>query len=208
MRTLQDNDKQLERRTAIIGRELARYSIIIAALPETRLPDESQLEEKGAGYTFFWIGKPGNDHRQAGVGFAIWTSYLSHIDTPPKGISERLMTMRIRLSGKNYATIVSAYAPAMTYPDDEKERFCESLKVTIGRVPRSDPLIVHGDVNARVGRNHGTWERVIGQHGMGNENTKWFSSPEHDVCRTSTNNHQYVIPTSEQVQGIVVASSI
>ena len=90
-----------------------RRNVTIAALGETRLPDESQLE--GAGYTFFWIGKPANDHRQAGVGFAIRTSYLCHIDTPPKGISERLMTMRIRLSGKNYATIVSAYAPTMTY---------------------------------------------------------------------------------------------
>ena len=103
MRTLQDNNKQLERRTAIIGRELARYNITIAALNETRLPDESQLEEKGAGYTFFWIGKPANDHRQAGVSFAIQSSYLCHIDKLPKGVSERLMTMRIRLSGKNYA---------------------------------------------------------------------------------------------------------
>ena len=80
------------------------------------------------------------------------------------------MTMRIRLSGKNYATIVSAYAPTMTYPDEEKERFYESLKATIGRVPRSDKLIVLGDFNARVGRNHETWERVIGHHGMRNEN--------------------------------------
>ena len=67
-------------------------------------------------------------------------------------------------------TIVSAYAPTMTYPDEEKERFPESLKATIGRVPRSDKLIVLGDFNARVGRNHETRERGIGHHGMGNEN--------------------------------------
>ncbi|KAI0237944.1 hypothetical protein LSAT2_011450, partial [Lamellibrachia satsuma] len=69
-----------------------------------------------------------------------------------------------------YATIVSAYAPTMTYSDEEKENFYESLKTTIGRVPRSDKLIVLGDFNARVGRDHETWERVIGHHGMGNEN--------------------------------------
>ena len=96
---------------------------------------------------------------------------LCHIDTPPKGISERLKTMRIRLPRNNYATIVSEYAPTMTYPDEEKERFYESLKATIGRVPRSDKLIVLGDFNARVGRDHETWERVIGHHMMGNENT-------------------------------------
>ena len=190
MRTLQDNNKQLERRTPIIGRELARYNITIAALGETRLPDESQLEENGAGYTFFWIGKPATDHLQAGVGFAIRTSYLCHIDTPPKGISERLMMMRIRLSAKNYATIVNAYVPTMTYPDEEKERFYESLKATIGRVPRSDKLTVPCDFNARVGRNHDTWERVIGHHGMGNENANGSlllnMCAEHQLTITNT----------------------
>ena len=39
----------------------------------------------------------------------------------------------------------------------------------------------------------------------GKRKYQWLSSPEH-VCRTSTNNHQYVIPTSEQVQGIVAQS--
>ena len=68
MRTLQDNGNQLERRTAIIGRELARYDITIAALSETRLPGESQLIEKGAVYMFFLIGKPDNESRQAVVG--------------------------------------------------------------------------------------------------------------------------------------------
>ena len=94
---------------------------------------------------------------------------ICHIDTPPKSINERLMTTRIRLSGKNYATIVSAYAPTMTYPDEERERFYESLEVTIGRVPTSDKLIVLGDFNARVGRDHETRERVIGHYGIGNE---------------------------------------
>ena len=53
VRTLHDNGNQLERRTTVIGRELARYDITIAALSETRLPVESQRIEKGAGYTFF-----------------------------------------------------------------------------------------------------------------------------------------------------------
>jgi len=39
-------------RTAIIAQELARYRIDIAALSETRLSGETELEV-GAGYTFW-----------------------------------------------------------------------------------------------------------------------------------------------------------
>ena len=41
------DSKRPERRTALIGCELERYKIDIAALSETRLADESQLEEVG-----------------------------------------------------------------------------------------------------------------------------------------------------------------
>ena len=75
----------MEQRTALIAKELRNYDIDIAALSETRLPDESQCEEVGAGYTFFWSGKAANDKRQSGVGFAIKTSIAKHLGTIPKG---------------------------------------------------------------------------------------------------------------------------
>ena len=36
-----------ERRTALVGKELSRYGIDIAALSETRLGDEGQVAESG-----------------------------------------------------------------------------------------------------------------------------------------------------------------
>nr|VZI37418.1 unnamed protein product [Spirometra erinaceieuropaei] len=45
-----------ERRTALVAREVARYKVDIAALSETRFSEQGQLEEVGAGYTFFWSG--------------------------------------------------------------------------------------------------------------------------------------------------------
>ena len=97
VRTLLDragNDRP-ERRTALIGKELSRYSIDIAALSETRFADEGQLTEAGCGYTFFWIGRPADEPRTAGVGFAIRNSMLPKLENLPKGINERLMTLRI-----------------------------------------------------------------------------------------------------------------
>lgn len=43
----------IEKRMALVSRELEKYCIDIAALSETRLADHSQLQEVGVGYTFF-----------------------------------------------------------------------------------------------------------------------------------------------------------
>ena len=58
-------------RTAIVARQLPRYDIDIAALSETRFPEEEQLREDGGAYIRFWKGTSVADHRIDGVGFAI-----------------------------------------------------------------------------------------------------------------------------------------
>lgn len=171
VRTLQDNANNAERKTAIVARVLAQEDVDFAALSETRFADESQLTESGAGYTFFWIGKPADADRQAGVGFAIKTKLIPQLESIPKGYNERLMSMRLKLQGDRYATIISAYAPTMSYSDEEKEAFYEQLSRAVSLAPANDKIILLGDFNARVGRNCAAWDRVIGKHGVGNENS-------------------------------------
>ena len=59
VRTLMDSSSsdRPQGRTALIGRELDRYKVEIAALSETRFAEEGLLEEVGAGYTLFWNGR-------------------------------------------------------------------------------------------------------------------------------------------------------
>ena len=78
------------------------------------------------------------------------------------------MTLRLPLSGKRHATIVSAYAPTMTNPDEDKDKFYDDLDFVISAAPRTDKLILLGDFNARVGTDHQTWEGVTGSEGVGN----------------------------------------
>ena len=75
----------------------------------------------------------------------------------PTGISERLITLRISIAKTRYATIISAYEPTMTNPDQTKEEFCELLGQTLQKIPPTDKIIILGDFNARVGDDFTSW---------------------------------------------------
>ena len=174
VRTLIDREKanRPERRTALIAAELARYNIDIAALSETRFAGEGELTEKTSGYTFFWSGRAPEERREAGVGFAIKTPLIGKLACTPKGVNDRLMTLRLPLHyGRKFATLISAYAPTMTNPDQTKDKFYEDLESTISAVPMADKLIILGDFNARVGQDSASWEGVLGTQGIGKCNS-------------------------------------
>ena len=159
------------RRTALIGLELQRYNIDIAAFSATRLADTGSITEVGAGYTFFWSGKAADERREAGVGFAIRIPLVRHLESLPKGINDRLMMLRLPLKGKTNMTLISAYAPTMCYNQEQKEQFYQSLTQLLHSVPKDDKLLLLGDFNARVGRDSQSWPDVIGPHGIGQENS-------------------------------------
>lgn len=165
------NSDRPERRTALVGRELQRYNIDVCALSETRLAGTGEITEVGAGYTFFWSGKAPNERREAGVGFAIRTSLVKNLESLPRGICDRLMVMRLPLQGKKHVTLISAYAPTMTYTQEQKELFYQKLTTLLRSIPKDDKLLLLGDFNARVGKDAQTWPDIIGPHGVGQENS-------------------------------------
>ena len=167
VRTLLDNLKadRPGRRTALVARELARYVIDIAALSETRFADKGQLTETGGGYTFFWSGRRSEERRETGVGFAIKSILVRKLASIPEGINDRLMKMQLPLGNKRNATIISAYAPTMTNPDEGKDKFYKELVSPITSA-QSEKLILLGDFNTRVGTDHQAWPRVLSKHGI------------------------------------------
>jgi len=162
----------------------------IAALSETRFAETGQIVEVGAGYTFFWSGRGKEERREAGVGFAIKTHLVKKIPSLPNGINDRLMILKLPLSGNKSATIISAYAPTKTNPDDIKDKFYADLDATISAVPKSDKLIILGDFNARVGTDHEAWNGVIGVNGIGKCNSNGLlllqTCSEHELLITNT----------------------
>ena len=192
VRTLMDSSSsdRPEQRTALVGRELDRYKVKTAPLSETHLAEEGLLKEVGAGYTFFWSGRKKEERREAGVGFAIKSHLISKLSGLPKGINDRLMMLRLPLSGKRHAILVSAYAPTMTNPDEVKDKFYDDLDSVISAALRTDKLILLGDFNARVRTDHQTWEGVIGSEGVGKCNSNGLlllrKCAEHELLITNT----------------------
>lgn len=116
MRTLlvsNGNCDRPHRRTALVAAELRHYNIDIAALCEARLLDEGSLKEEEMGYTFFWKGFPPDGQHLPGVGLAVRNTLLPSLTETPVGISERLMSLRVPLAKKCFATLLSAYTPTM-----------------------------------------------------------------------------------------------
>ena len=116
---------------------LSETRLETATLRETRLAEEGLLNKVGAGYTFFWSGRKKEERREAGVGFAIKSHLVSKLSGLPKGINVCLMTLRLPLSGKRHATIVSAYAPTMTNLDEVKDKFYDDLDSVISAASSS-----------------------------------------------------------------------
>lgn len=187
---LKDNINRPERRTALITHELARLKIDVAALSETRLSGEGNINETCTGYTVFWKGKEDGEHRIHGVGFAVRTSLVKEHHLAPIAINERLMTLRIPLFRDRYLTLISSYAPTLNDDEDSKNRFYHQLNTVLTKVPATDKLLLLGDFNARVGRDNRLWENVMGSQGVGNCNANGLLllglCAEHELFITNT----------------------
>nr|VZI39499.1 unnamed protein product [Spirometra erinaceieuropaei] len=179
-----------ERRTALVARELARYKVDIATLSETRFSEQGQLEEVGAGYTFFWSGRPRALRLDAGVAFGIRNGIVRRLPCLPQDINDRLMSLGLPLWGGKFATIISAYAPTMANPDAVRDKLYEDLHALLATVSKADRLIVLGDLNARVGTDHTAWRGVLGPHGLRGSNDNGLlllrTCAEHRLILTNT----------------------
>ncbi|VDL89380.1 unnamed protein product [Schistocephalus solidus] len=157
------------------------------------------MEEVGAGYTFFWIGQPKAERRDAGFVLAIRYDIVGRLPCLPQGINDRLMSLHLPLRGDQFATIISTYAPPMTSSDAAKDDFYEDLHALLATVSKVDKLLVLGDFNARVGTDHTALQGMLGPHGLGscNDNGLLFlrTCAEHRLLLTNT---FFYLPTREK----------
>ncbi|XP_047004617.1 uncharacterized protein LOC124622868 [Schistocerca americana] len=171
--TFLDNDHNHcpERKTALIARELARYNINIATLS-----DSGELCKLLGGYTHYWI--------------AIHNKLACSLMELPKGISDRIITLRLQLTSKKYIHLISVYTPTLPSPDEEKYKFYLDLQYVLQSIPSVDQVLLLGDFNAQVGSDFNAWNGGIGRHGIAKCNSNVLDlltlSAEFELCLTST----------------------
>ncbi|XP_069184072.1 uncharacterized protein [Procambarus clarkii] len=127
------------RTTAVIDNELRSLQMDIVALQETRLPATGSIREKD--YTFFWHGKPPEEVREHGVGFAIRNRLLGSIIPPTEG-SARIIKLQLHTAA-GIVSLINAYGPTLT-STEAKDEFYDDLGLTLSDIPLQEPVFLQG----------------------------------------------------------------
>nr|VZI49266.1 unnamed protein product [Spirometra erinaceieuropaei] len=144
-----------------MDRELARYKVSIAELSEARFSEQGQLKEMGAGHTFFWICHSKLKRRDSGITFFMRNYIVGRLLCMLKDINDRLISLRVPLREGKCDTIIGVYAPLMTSPDAERDKFYEEMRALQPTVSMSDKLIVLCEFNVRAGTDRAAWRGVL-----------------------------------------------
>ena len=160
------------RKTALIDKELMRLKVDINALQEMKLADCGFMKEQH--YTFFWQGKPEQETREYGIGFAV-RNHLLQMITPPTEETKRMLTLCISTEQGN-TNILCVYGPTMSASPETKDKFYDDLYTAVKNIPSNEFLLLLRDFIARVGSDRDIWPTCLGHHGIGkmNENGQWL----------------------------------
>jgi exonuclease III len=149
-----------------LAEEIAKTQIDILAIQEVRWPGKGQIKKKD--YQFFYSGTK-EKTGQAGTGFLIMKKMQKHIISYELH-NERLCKLRIK--GKyNNITMINVYAPTEDKTEEIKEQFYDDLQSMVDKVPKSDLIIILGDVNAKLGKEP-AYQKITGKHTLHEETNR------------------------------------
>ncbi|XP_056685835.1 uncharacterized protein [Spinacia oleracea] len=145
--------------------EVMRRRINILCLQDTKWVGNKAREIAPWGYKLWYSGKT---RGRNGVGILIDRDYIDDVvDVSRK--SDRIMSIKLVI-GDEVVTIVSTYAPQAGLDASTRHEFWEDLEEVVQRVPRSEKLIIGGDLNGHVGSSRDGFESIHGGFGYGERN--------------------------------------
>lgn len=144
---------------------LIRRRVNIACLQETKWVGSKAKELENTGYKIYYTGL---DRRRNGVGIVVDKDLKDDVITVSRK-GDRIILVKLVLGG-NIINIISVYAPQVGLDEHIKTQFWESMDELMRGIPQGEHVFIGGDVNTRVGKDHGGYEIVHVGHGFGDRN--------------------------------------
>ena len=167
----------LKGRSREVVEMLSRREVYKCCLQEVwyRGAGATSIGTKEEKYKLWYSGEEGGEN---GVGIFIKYELAKDVIEVER-FGERMMVKMV--IGKTLYHIFSVYAPQVGRSEDEKVEFWEGLEDKVVGVPRSEELIVAGDLNSHIGSNRDGYEDVMGHFSFGGQNTE--GGTVLDLCR-------------------------
>ena len=178
--------------------QIKRKGVMVCGISETHWTGNGSMTIDD--YTIWYSGGEEGGKHEHGVAIATNRKLTGSV-TRVVQVNNRIILIRIKSKHANI-TFIEAYAPTNQADDEEKEQFYSELQEVMETVPRHDVIMLLGDFNAKIGKNHKKWGRTLGPHGIGDENENENGErllnfcKENDLCVT---NSQFIQKHSRKV---------
>ena len=143
---------------------MRKKNLQVLCVQETKWKGRN-AREIGAGYKMYYHGEDGTKN---GVGIVLSEDKRDRVLSVER-TCDRVMRMKLEIEVDVWH-IISCYAPQVGCTQVEKYEFWEHMDAEMQAVPRSERLVVTGDLNGHVGRDRDGYDGVHGGHGLGVRN--------------------------------------
>ena len=151
-------------RSGEIVQLMRKKSLQVLCVQETKWKG-SHAREIGAGYKLYYHGEDGMKN---GVGIILSEDMRDRVLAVERTCA-RVMMMKLEIEGEVWQ-IISCYAPHVGCTQEEQDEFWEHMDSEMQAVPRSERLVVAGDLNGHAGRSIDRYDEVHVGHGLGVRN--------------------------------------
>ena len=163
---------------------MQKFKWEILGISETHWTDSGEFSTDG-----YKILCAGNDSIHRGGVALILNKQAQNALLGYNPISPRMISARFQTK-TGAITVIQVYAPNTSDSENFADEFYDLLEVHVNKTPKSDILLIMGDLNAKVGEDNSQWETVMGKYGIGNINDRGEKlltfCATNDLCLTNT----------------------
>ena len=164
MRFLTVNLGTMTGKSREVANMLKRRRVSIACVQETKWKG-SKAKEIGEGYKMYYFGTSNNRNGVAVILEREWHDKILKVDR----ISDRIINVKLAY-GNSILNVISAYAPQVGCPHEEKSQLYEHLEQIMRNIKPEEEIIIGAYLNGHVGRDRSGFEQEHGGHSFGDRN--------------------------------------